>query len=47
LNPNDINWDEEQFGKYDWKDFYHEAVEAVPPKAPTLQRKFITDEHFL
>ena len=34
FDPNEINWDEEQFRKYDWKEFYHEAVEAVPPNAP-------------
>jgi hypothetical protein len=34
---NGIYRDEEQFRKYDWKDFYHEAVEAVPPNSPTAR----------
>jgi hypothetical protein len=34
FDPNEINWDEGQFRKYDWKEFYHEAIEAVLPNAP-------------
>jgi hypothetical protein len=35
FDPNEINWDEQQFRKYDWTDFYHGAKEAIPPNAPT------------
>jgi len=34
FDPNEIIWDEDQFKKYDWKDFYHGAAEAIPPNAP-------------
>jgi hypothetical protein len=34
FSPNETIWDVEQFRKYEWKDFYHGAVEAVPSNAP-------------
>jgi hypothetical protein len=34
FDPNEINWDEDQFRKYYWKDFYHEATKAMPPHSP-------------
>jgi hypothetical protein len=35
FDPNEIQWDELQFCKYDWTDFYHGATEAIPPNAPS------------
>jgi hypothetical protein len=32
LNP--VDWDEQQFEKYDWKDFYGDVKESIPPNAP-------------
>ena len=34
FDPNEINWDEEKFKKYNWTSFYHNAQEAIPPNAP-------------
>jgi hypothetical protein len=34
FDPNPQVWDETQFVKYDWKEFYGDAVEAIPPNAP-------------
>jgi len=34
FDPNEINWDEGQFKKYDWTSFYHNAQEAIPPNSP-------------
>jgi hypothetical protein len=34
FDPNEINWDEEQFKKYDWTSFYYNAQEAIPPNSP-------------
>ena len=34
FDPNEINWNEERFKKYQWKDFYHDAREAIPVNMP-------------
>jgi hypothetical protein len=34
FEPNEINWNEDQFKQYNWKDFYHEAKEVIPPNKP-------------
>jgi hypothetical protein len=34
FDPNEINWDENQFKSYDWSQFYHDAREAIPTNAP-------------
>jgi hypothetical protein len=30
-----VDWDETQFPKYDWTDFYGTVNESLPPNAPT------------
>ncbi len=30
FDPNQVNWDETQFQKYDWTQFYQDAKEAIP-----------------
>jgi hypothetical protein len=35
LDHNPVDWDEEQFKKYDWTDFYGDVKESIPPNAPT------------
>jgi hypothetical protein len=34
FDPNEVNWDESQFSKHNWQDFYKDVKEAVPPNAP-------------
>ncbi len=34
FDPNHVDWDEEQFKKYDWTDFYGDVKEALRPNAP-------------
>jgi hypothetical protein len=34
FDPNHVDWDEEQFKKFDWTDFYGNIKEALPPNAP-------------
>jgi hypothetical protein len=34
FDPNPIVWDECQFQKYDWKEFYGDITEPIPPNAP-------------
>jgi hypothetical protein len=35
FDHNPVEWDEIQFKKFDWMDFYGTVKEAVPPNAPT------------
>jgi hypothetical protein len=35
FDHNPVDWDEEQFKKYDWTDFYGDVKESIPPNAPT------------
>lgn len=37
FDPNPQIWDESQFVKYDWKEFYRDVREAIPPNAPPLR----------
>jgi hypothetical protein len=34
FDSNYIDWDKSSFVEYDWKEFYHEVSEAIPPNAP-------------
>jgi len=34
FNPNYISWDQASFTDYNWKEFYLDAKESVPPNAP-------------
>jgi hypothetical protein len=34
FDPNYIEWERASFIEYDWKEFYHDAQEAIPPNAP-------------
>jgi hypothetical protein len=34
FDPNYVSWEEASFQEYDWKEFYHDAKEAIPPNAP-------------
>jgi hypothetical protein len=35
FDPNPVEWDEQRFQKCDWKEFYGDISESVPPNAPT------------
>ncbi len=37
FDPNEINWDETQFQKYNWTQFYHDAREPIPFNAPAAR----------
>ena len=37
FDPNGINWDETQFQKYNWTQFYHDAREPIPFNAPAAR----------
>jgi hypothetical protein len=34
FDPRTVDWDESQFQKYDWTEFYKDAQESIPPSAP-------------
>jgi hypothetical protein len=34
FDPNYVSWEIASFQEYDWKEFYHDANEAIPPNAP-------------
>jgi hypothetical protein len=34
FDPKYVNWDQADFQRYDWTDFYHDAKEPIPPNAP-------------
>jgi hypothetical protein len=34
FDPNYVDWDKTSFVEYDWKEFYHDAHEPIPPNAP-------------
>ncbi len=34
FDPRVVDWDESQFQKFDWTDFYKDACESIPPNAP-------------
>jgi hypothetical protein len=34
FDPNYIAWDQVSFTDYDWKEFYQDAKESIPPNAP-------------
>jgi len=36
FDPMPQPWDETQFTKYDWTEFYKDTVEAIPPNSPPL-----------
>ena len=42
FDPTTLVFDEERFPKCDWKEYYPDAAEPVPPKAPELLGKAMT-----
>jgi len=34
FDPKYVTWEQASFEQYDWKDFYHDAKESIPPNAP-------------
>jgi hypothetical protein len=38
FDPHTVDWDESQFQKYDWTEFYKVAQESIPPNAPPARR---------
>lgn len=41
FDDQEINWNENDFVHYDWKDFYTDAVESIPPYVPKPRGKAV------
>jgi hypothetical protein len=37
FDPQYVTWEQASFEQYDWKDFYNDAKEAIPPNAPAAR----------